>query len=207
VVSLLRCVGCRIVTGDAVPSRRDREPRCGPCERRADHDRRVAQGDPWYGGLIIDFALGRYGDEWEREPGWRFCADLFGDVRALCGWQGVGVELPERVRRLEIETRPCPDCGETVTSVTNYMCATCHFRGWWPPNPAGDPPGELQPGPRSRRVIPGAVGREIAEQWVDYPEQGVYRPATRKLWYVVVDAGGVEVTRSLRRDIAELYLR
>jgi hypothetical protein len=32
---------------------------------------------------------------------------------------------------LRIKARPCPECGETTTSVTRYSCAGCHFRGWW----------------------------------------------------------------------------
>jgi hypothetical protein len=51
-----------------------------------------------------------------------------------------------------------------------------------------------------------AAVRSIREQWVDYPADGPWRPAERKLWFVVVGADGLEVTRSLKRDVAELYL-
>jgi hypothetical protein len=129
--SLLRCVRCEQVTGDATPSPRDREPRCSPCERRTDHEHRLATGDRWYRERIADYAERLYGPEWERKPGWQFCADLFADARALGGWAIVGVKLPRRRPRLKVTTRPCPVCGETTTSVTNYFCAACHFQGWW----------------------------------------------------------------------------
>jgi hypothetical protein len=196
------------VTWDATPSRHDRQPRCGPCERHFDHGRRLHRGDRWYGWAIIDFAQLRYGDDWEREPGFEFCADLFADTRALGGWGAVGVELSSPRRKLEIETRPCPVCGQTTTSVSNYFCGMCHFHGWWGQWADEDDEQDQTRGrPKDpRRVVPGTRGREIVEQWVDYPEKGPYRPARRKLWYVVIDANGIAVTRSLRRDVAETYL-
>jgi hypothetical protein len=130
-LSLLRCVECRQTTGDVAQSRRDREPRCGPCERRVDHARRLLAGDDWYRDQIAAYAERLYGPGWEIGPGWQFCADLFADARALGGWQAVGVELPAPQSRLRIDKRPCPQCGETTTSVSNYFCAGCHFRGWW----------------------------------------------------------------------------
>jgi len=130
-LSLLRCVGCGFVTGDAVESFRDDEPRCPPCERRADHQRRLEQGDRWYADRIVAYAEGMYGADWEQQHGWRYCADLFADARALGGWAAVGVELGPRRARLEVTTEPCPVCGETTTSVTGFFCAGCHFAGWW----------------------------------------------------------------------------
>jgi hypothetical protein len=56
VVNLLRCAGCLFVTGDATPSRHDGQPRCGPCERHADHDRRLARGDQEADGLVSKHA-------------------------------------------------------------------------------------------------------------------------------------------------------
>jgi hypothetical protein len=132
-LSLLRCLGCGQVTGDVRPSRRDREPRCGPCDRRADHDHRLATGDRWYGNQVIDFAERHYGPEWEQLRGWQFCADLFADTRALGGWKAVGVEMPTPRSRLEVTVRPCPVCGAVTTSLAGYLCASCHFRGWWGP--------------------------------------------------------------------------
>ena len=55
-------------------------------------------------------------------------------------------------------------------------------------------------------ILARARGRTVSEEWRDYPEQGFWRPAYRKLWYVVREADGREVTRDLRREIAELYL-
>jgi hypothetical protein len=125
---LERCVGCGQTTNDIGYSRHDREPRCGACERRADHERRLLVGDAWYRRQIIAWAKQRWPD-WEREHGWAICADLFADTRALGGWKAVGVEL-ERPSQ-PIKTRPCRVCGATTTSVSNYFCADCHFRGWW----------------------------------------------------------------------------
>lgn len=34
-------------------------------------------------------------------------------------------------RKLNIRKRPCPGCGETTTSLTNYSCPRKQFGGWW----------------------------------------------------------------------------
>ena len=52
----------------------------------------------------------------------------------------------------------------------------------------------------------GRGGRILREEARDYPAQGYWRPAQRKHWFVVEDAAGVEVTRSLKRSVAEMYL-
>jgi hypothetical protein len=123
-LSLLRCDDCGFVTGDVCRSRYDKQDRCGPCDRRADHARRLATGDGWYLSKIREFA-GRYG----RDDFADACA-LFADTRALGGWAAVGVELPPR-RARAAATRPCPVCGETTSSASAHFCAACHFRGWW----------------------------------------------------------------------------
>jgi hypothetical protein len=89
--SLLRCVRCGQTTGDVSTSRRDGGPRCYPCERRTDHERRLAHGERWYRAAIVAFAESRYGPAWEQEHGFAVCAELFADTRALLGWDGVGV--------------------------------------------------------------------------------------------------------------------
>jgi hypothetical protein len=55
---------------------------------------------------------------------------VFADTRALCGWAGVGVELPAP-RPKPIRKRRCPRCDEMTTSATGYFCGGCHFRNWW----------------------------------------------------------------------------
>jgi hypothetical protein len=130
-LSLLRCARCRQVTGDVTPSPRDGSSRCPPCNRRADHEHRLANGDRWYREQIVRHAERLYGPDWERRPGWGFCANLFADTRALGGWKAVGVEMPAPRSRLVIKERPCAVCGFVTTSLTSYLCAACHFRGWW----------------------------------------------------------------------------
>jgi hypothetical protein len=60
--------------------------------------------------------------------------------------------------------------------------------------------------------------RRIVTDWRTYAADGHWRPADKKLWYVVLDAellcgsaykseGEHEVTRDLKRDVAELYLK
>jgi hypothetical protein len=130
-LSLLRCDRCNQTTGDVTYSQCDGRPRCPPCERRADHERRLIAGNRWYVDRIVDFAERLYGPEWEQARGWAFCADLFADTRALGGWKAVGVEIPAPRSRLVIEKRSCSVCGYVTTSLTDYLCADCHFRGWW----------------------------------------------------------------------------
>ena len=55
-------------------------------------------------------------------------------------------------------------------------------------------------------IVGRTTGRTIGEQWRDYPEQGFWRPACRKRWYVVREADCTEVTRDLHRETAERYL-
>ena len=130
--SLLQCKRCGFTTGDATPSRKDGVPRCPPCERRTDHERRLADGDAWYLQRIVDYAQERYGPDWEQQVGWDHCVALFGDARAVGGWAMVGVEMRRPQPRVERTTiRPCPTCGFETTSVSNYLCARCHFGGWW----------------------------------------------------------------------------
>jgi hypothetical protein len=124
------CVGCGFIVDDVAASSDDGAPRCRPCERRADHKRRLERGDWWYRDRIAEFAVATYGHGWEREPGFAYCAGVFAHTRALCGWAGVGVELPPP-RQKPIRTRPCPHCGEVTASASGYFCAGCHFAGWW----------------------------------------------------------------------------
>ena len=56
-------------------------------------------------------------------------------------------------------------------------------------------------------ILARSSGRTITEEWRDYPDEGFWRPAKRLLWYVVREPDGSEVTRGLRREIAERYLR
>jgi hypothetical protein len=51
-----------------------------------------------------------------------------------------------------------------------------------------------------------APNRRIVEELRDYPAEGYWRPAERKLWYVVLE-GTVEITHDLKRERAELFLR
>jgi hypothetical protein len=129
-LSLLRCESCGFVTGDVAPSRRARVERCRPCERRADHQLRLAVGDPWYRDQIRKWAASHYSaDSWEN-PGLGYCIELFADTRALGGWAAVGVEMgPPKPKPIRV--RPCPRCGEQTSSSSNYFCAGCHFRGWY----------------------------------------------------------------------------
>ena len=64
--------------------------------------------------------------------GWDHCVAVFGDARAVGGWAMVGVEMqrpPAKVERTIV--RPCPPCGFRTTSISDYLCAACHFDGWW----------------------------------------------------------------------------
>lgn len=56
------------------------------------------------------------------------------------------------------------------------------------------------------RLRRSRAGRTLSEEGRDYPAQGPFRPAGRKRWFVVGDANGVEITRTLSREAAELYL-
>src|SRR5262249_34486350 len=104
-LSLERCNRCGFTTGDVALSRRDRVRRCARCERGADHERRLAGGDAWYRERIAEWAVVRYGPGWEHDLGFDHCAAVFADTRALCGWAGVGVEVPRRPRRWKIVER------------------------------------------------------------------------------------------------------
>jgi hypothetical protein len=125
-----RCVGCRQYAVDAAASAHDGATRCPACERHFDHRRRLAAGDKWYRSCVEEFAERGHGPEWRRRP-WQMVCDLFADTRALGGWTAVGVDASPRPRERGILTRPCSDCGEPTTSITNYFCASCHFSGWY----------------------------------------------------------------------------
>jgi hypothetical protein len=117
-LSLLRCAGCGFTTGDVIYNL------CGPCERRHDHARRLAEADEWYLEAICAFSGDRYASFDE-------ACEVFCAVRAIGGWAAVGVEEAPRREPAVITTRPCRKCGETTSSASGYFCAGCHFAGWW----------------------------------------------------------------------------
>lgn len=61
--------------------------------------------------------------------------DVTGGFDALCHTPGGIHGLANRVQWVdevkEVKTRACPVCGFRTTSISNYLCARCHFHGWW----------------------------------------------------------------------------
>jgi hypothetical protein len=92
----------------------------------------------------------------------------------------------------------CGICGGELSAWLK-LCASCMEREFAHVR-------SLTPELRAAPDAPGRDGRVLREEWVDYPEQGPYRPAARRRWFVVRDGVGLEVTRSLKREVAERYL-
>ncbi|MDQ3381632.1 MAG: hypothetical protein M3546_15175 [Actinomycetota bacterium] len=92
----------------------------------------------------------------------------------------------------------CGLCGSELSAWLN-LCHGCMSREF-------EYLRELLPLPKEPRPIPGTGGRTLREEWRDYPDEGRYRLVARKLWFVVRDADGQEVTRTLERTDAERYL-
>jgi hypothetical protein len=92
----------------------------------------------------------------------------------------------------------CTLCGGELGAILGF-CHRCSRREMEYVRQLQKPPEPVPP-------VVGRFGRALTEEWRDYPDLGPWRPACRKLWYVVRDAHGAEVTRDLRRDIAERYL-
>ena len=92
----------------------------------------------------------------------------------------------------------CGLCG-TQLSAWLRLCPACQWREF-------DYVCSLSPLPKKPRLVPATDGRTLREEWVDYPAEGFWRLAERKRWWIVEDADGVEVSRSLDRDVAERYL-
>jgi hypothetical protein len=93
----------------------------------------------------------------------------------------------------------CTLCGGELGAVLNY-CYRCGRREF-------ELLRALPPTPRPRaRAVPATEGRSVREERRDYPAESRHRPACSRLWYVVVDGDGVEVTRSLKREEAERFL-
>ena len=93
----------------------------------------------------------------------------------------------------------CGVCGGELSAWLR-LCSACSRREF---EYVQRLPQQVKPRP----PVPKHHDRTIVEEWVDHPAQGVYRPVVSRLWFVVRDPDGLEVTRSLHRHVAESYRR
>ena len=109
-----------------------------------------------------------------------------------------GKNPPPYLRNENRQAGRCGICGGELYAWLR-LCSACSRREF---EYVQRLPQQVKPRPPA----PKQEGRVLPEERVDHPAQGIYRPAMSRLWFVVRGADGLEVTRALRRHVAESYL-